>query len=252
MTNADTEASQIPLCPMPVRAVLFDLGNTLVSYYAADQFPMILRRCLASCVAELGLKDAGEPGEELFNRAIALNQEAPGHGVRPLAERLAIIFPQSRSDQGLLGRLGRSFLEPIFATARCDPDALEVLGTLRSRGLRTGIVSNTPWGSPGDAWRGELSRHGLLDAVDTAVFCVDVGYRKPHPAPIRRALETLNVDPHDALFVGDDPRWDLAGAQAAGVRAVLLACPAGTAPSGEFRIISQLKEVLHCIQTGSD
>ena len=54
---------------------------------------------------------------------------------------------------------------------------------LRSRGIKTAIVSNTPWGSPADAWRAELTRHGLLDKVDATVFCMDVGWRKPHRAP---------------------------------------------------------------------
>ena len=58
--------------------------------------------------------------------------------------------------------------------------------------------------------------------MDAAVFCVDVGYRKPHPAPVRRALALLDVPATEAVFVGDDPRWDVAGAQAAGVRPILL------------------------------
>jgi putative hydrolase of the HAD superfamily len=83
-------------------------------------------------------------------------------------------------------------------------------------------VSNTPWGSPADAWRAELTRHGLLDRVDAAVFCMDVGWRKPHRAPFDRALSLLEVAPADALFVGDDHRWDVVGAQNAGLRPVLL------------------------------
>jgi hypothetical protein len=38
------------------------------------------------------------------------------------------------------------------------------------RGIKTAIVSNTPWGSPADACRAELTRHGLLDKVDAMVF----------------------------------------------------------------------------------
>jgi HAD superfamily hydrolase (TIGR01509 family) len=114
-------------------------------------------------------------------------------------------------------------MEPIFETAIADPAALTILASLRARGFRTAIVSNTPWGSPAQAWRAELARHGLLAAVDAAVFCTDVGYRKPHPAPFERALSLLDVDAAEAAFVGDDPRWDIAGAHAAGVRPILLA-----------------------------
>jgi putative hydrolase of the HAD superfamily len=37
-----------------------------------------------------------------------------------------------------------------------------------------------------------------------------------------KALELLRVDPHEALFVGDRAETDVAGARAAGMRAVLL------------------------------
>ena len=36
---------------MPIRAVLFDLGNTLVSYYQPPDFMPILRRSLQACLA---------------------------------------------------------------------------------------------------------------------------------------------------------------------------------------------------------
>lgn len=40
---------------MAVRAVLFDLGNTLVGYYRSEEFPSILRQCLRRMVAAAGL-----------------------------------------------------------------------------------------------------------------------------------------------------------------------------------------------------
>jgi len=38
-------------------------------------------------------------------------------------------------------------------------------------------VSKHTLGGPADAWRAELERHGLIDKVDAAVFCMDVGWR---------------------------------------------------------------------------
>jgi FMN phosphatase YigB (HAD superfamily) len=46
-------------------------------------------------------------------------------------------------------------------------------------GFRTGIISNSPWGSPANLWRAEVQRLELLDAVDVTAFCGDVGWRKP-------------------------------------------------------------------------
>src|SRR3974390_283971 len=196
---------------MRTRAVLFDLGNTLVAYYAAADFARILRECLRGCVNALAL-DGQVEEEVLLQRALALNVDQADHAVWPLAERLRVLFGDSVSDPRMLESVTQAFLRPIFAIATLDSEALPVLATLRQRGIRTAIVSNLPWGSPAAAWRRELERHGLLAAVDAAVFCVDVGYRKPHPAPIERALDLLHAKPAEAVFVGDDLRWDITGA----------------------------------------
>jgi putative hydrolase of the HAD superfamily len=208
---------------MPVRAVLFDLGNTLVAYYDGAEFPQVLRECLQQCAAVLGWPEDAARDDALFARAMALNAESPDCAVRPLDRRLSELFGLDGSvDASTLPRLCDAFLKPIFQRARLDPEAIPVLQSLRERDIKVGIVSNSPWGSSASLWRQELTRHGLLERVDAAVFCGDVGWRKPNPAPFNRALELLQVAPQDALFVGDDVRWDLVGAQNAGLRPVLL------------------------------
>ena len=230
---------------MPIKAVLFDLGNTLVGYYASAEFPSVLRRCLRECSHAQGWSgDAGRE-ETLFERAVQLNTERPDFAVRPLGERLRELFePHVSLDDVMLSSLGAAFLKPIFDLARVDPQALIVLESLRRRGIKTAIVSNTPWGSPASAWRTELARHGLLDRVDAVVFCVDVGWRKPHRAPFDRALALLDVVPTDAVFVGDDPRWDVVGAQTAGMRPVLLG--SSTHAPG-LKAIENLEDILRVV-----
>jgi putative hydrolase of the HAD superfamily len=208
---------------MMIRAILFDLGNTLVGYYTSREFPGVLRRCLQECTVRLGWSEDLARDEAVFERALLLNRERPDFAVRPLADRLQELFrPYESLDDAAARALSAAFLKPIFATARLDRDAIPVLRSLRGLGIKIAIVSNTPWGSPSIAWRAELARHGLLDKVDATVFCVDVGWRKPHRAPFDRALALLNVASDEALFVGDDYRWDVVGAQNAGVRPVLL------------------------------
>ena len=205
-----------------MRAVLFDLGNTLVSYYAAADFAPILRKCLRGCIPNLGHDWRGDE-DEIFRRALALNTERADYSVWPLAQRLSLLFSREISDQATQDALAAAFLEPIFATAVVDPEALSTLASLRADGFVTAIVSNTPWGSPAPPWRAELARHGLLAAVDAVVFCADVGYRKPHRVPFERALDLLGVGAEEAVFVGDDPHWDVAGARQAGMQPMLLA-----------------------------
>ena len=211
---------------MMIRAVLFDLGNTLVSYYLRTDFPSILRASLSACASSLGFN--GDQ-EDLFERAWRLNVETVDHAVHPLAERLHELLGQGGTvDEHNLDVACDAFLQPIFALGKLDAEAPAVLDSLRKRGIKTAIVSNTPWGSPAAAWREELVRLGLFDRVDATVFCMDVGFRKPHAAPFRRALDLLSVAPAEAMFVGDEPQWDVIGARDAGLRPVLFA----SSPSG--------------------
>jgi putative hydrolase of the HAD superfamily len=225
------------------RAVLFDLGHTLVSYYAPHEFPSVLRECLTECCMTLGWPADPDRDRHLLERALSFNQERPDFAVRLLGDRLQqILGAQETLDEDVLRRLTAAFLKPIFAMARPDPSAAAVLHSLREHGIKTAIVSNTPWGSPADAWRGELKRHGLLEAVDAVVFCVDIGWRKPHRAPFDQALSLLDVQPHETLFVGDDHRWDVIGAQNAGIRPVLLVREAST--SSDCLTIHSLSEIV--------
>jgi putative hydrolase of the HAD superfamily len=212
---------------VPIRAVLFDLGNTLVSYYQPAQFMPILRRSLDACLLTLGHTPLNREAQtELVHQALELNQERADLSVWPLEERLRVLFshymPGASLDASSMERLCDAFLQPIFATARVSKDALPVLTGLKRRGVKTAIVSNAPWGSSGHAWRTELARHELFAAVDAVVFCRDVGWRKPHPGPFRRALEVLGTAAKDAAFVGDDPMWDIEGADGAGLLPILL------------------------------
>jgi FMN phosphatase YigB (HAD superfamily) len=186
-----------------VRAVLFDLGNTLVSYYATAEFPAVLHGCLQECRTVLGWPQDSERDRTLFVRAMGLNAERPDGAVYALDQRLRELFGQHAAlDDSTLAAVCQAFLKPIFSLGRLDPEALPLLESIRQRGLKTAIVSNAPWGSSASAWRSELARHGLLDRLDASVFCGDVGWRKPNPAPFVRALELIDVAPADALSSG--------------------------------------------------
>jgi HAD superfamily hydrolase (TIGR01509 family) len=232
---------------MPIRAVLFDLGNTLVSYYQPADFMPILRRSLDACLLTLGHSPLGHEAQTaLVHRALEMNQERADLAVWPLEERLRVLFSHYTPDTTLTERLCGAFLEPIFSTARVSRDALQVLASLKRMGVKTAIVSNTPWGSSGHSWRSELARHGLL--ADAVVFCTDVGWRKPHPTPFRRALEMLDVAAKEAVFVCDDPVWDVEGANGAGVRPILLATRAHQSNPAQVTVAASLPDVLAKIE----
>jgi HAD superfamily hydrolase (TIGR01509 family) len=234
---------------VPIRAVLFDLGNTLIAYYQPADFMPILRRSLDACLATLGHGPLSREAQTaLIHQALEMNQERADLAVWPLEERLRVLFSHYTPDVTLTERLCGAFLGPIFSTAQVSRDALPVLANLKRRGVKTAIVSNTPWGSSGHTWRSELARHGLLAAVDAVVFCTDVGWRKPHPMPFRRALDILGVQAKEAVFVGDDPVWDVEGANGAGVRPILLTTRAHATNPSQVTVAASLPEVVAKIE----
>jgi 2-haloalkanoic acid dehalogenase type II len=117
------------------------------------------------------------------------------------------------------------------------PDAAPALRDLRARGLRAVVASN--WDCSLDE---VLRRAGLRDLVDGVVASAKVGAAKPDPRLFEAALELAGCTPADAVHVGDSPDKDVAGAEAAGVRAVLIDRDA--ASGGAITTLEQLPSVL--------
>jgi len=233
-------------------AVLFDLGNTLVQYYTRAEFPAVLSEALDQVRRFLAERHVPLPPEsEIQQRTVEENHEAADYRVRPLENRLRRIFQlegESASEEILLS-LCRRFLLPIFARARRCPDAVPVLRELRASGLKLAIVSNSPWGSPAALWREELERHGLAERVDAVVFCRDVGWRKPARPIFDHTRRLLQVEAAECVFVGDDPRWDVAGPAAAGIDAILLDPTGAPRDCVSVRSLAELPEVLRAWPT---
>ncbi|MCC6904989.1 MAG: HAD family hydrolase, partial [Anaerolineae bacterium] len=55
---------------------------------------------------------------------------------------------------------------------------------------------------------------------DLCLSAADIGHMKPHPLPFRLALESLDVKAEEAIFIGDSPEHDVAGAHGVGMRAI--------------------------------
>jgi putative hydrolase of the HAD superfamily len=105
--------------------------------------------------------------------------------------------------------------DPARQLAAHTPALLEAL---RERGLQLGLVSNAF--DPGWLLHRDLEQMGLAARLDYAVFSSEVGKRKPHPAIFERALEALEVDAADAVFVGDRLYEDVRGAGELGMTTV--------------------------------
>jgi FMN hydrolase / 5-amino-6-(5-phospho-D-ribitylamino)uracil phosphatase len=102
----------------------------------------------------------------------------------------------------------------IFSRARNEvtpfADVLPTLASLRGR-VALGSVSN------GVA---DLHAIGLAHFFQASLAAHHFGCAKPDAAIFHAACEALGVDPHEAVYVGDDPLLDVEGAQQAGLHGV--------------------------------
>lgn len=108
-------------------------------------------------------------------------------------------------DQGIKARGTRWF-----------PDAKRTLRSLRERGYRLGLISNTHWRVP-DGLRKEFE-----ELFDVVTLSYEHGFAKPHPSIFLATLIKLGVDPKDCLHVGDDPTADVRGARGVGMKTVFI------------------------------
>ncbi|MDQ2939125.1 MAG: HAD-IA family hydrolase [Actinomycetota bacterium] len=170
----------------------------------------------------VGLRDAlgdGIPEAQLVPavRAEMAYYKAHSHEGRD-PESLADL--RARCAELLSRELGTEVdVETLVESIRFDPypDAEPALRQLRSQGLKLVCVSN--WDcSLGDV----LERCGLAAHLDGGVSSAEAGARKPDPAIFKAALALAGCGAPEAVHIGDTREEDVEGAEAAGIRALLL------------------------------
>ena len=218
----------------PTRAVLLDSLGTLVELDSP-----VAR--LHAAVQRLGFEVPQERVAAAFGTEVAYyiahHVEGRDHStLADLRNRCAAVFLDELGIPELPLPDAREALVSSLAF-RAFPDAAPALRDLRGRGLRLVVVSN--WDC---SLRQVLANAGLLELVDDAVSSAEAGAAKPDPAPFRAGLAAAGCDPDEAVHVGDSEDNDIAGARAAGVRAVLLRRHG--ARDGEIASLAELAAVL--------
>jgi putative hydrolase of the HAD superfamily len=102
-----------------------------------------------------------------------------------------------------------------------DPDVPGLFESLRSDGIRVGILSNTIWPS---SWHEEIFARDAIDhLIDGAVYTSSIEWTKPAPEAFQAAMGAVGAgDPAACVFVGDRLFDDIYGARNAGMKAIHL------------------------------
>ena len=196
----------------PIRAVMLDFHATLVDQGDADEW-LDLAIAHAGSGAQLNPAERAavlERLDEIWGHARAIDPDSRrDHS----AEAHAAIFGEVMAGH-VADDLGEALYAVMLDMWRAYDDAAPTLDALRARGIRTAVLSNI-----GVDIRPLLEREGLR--ADAVVLSCEVGAVKPDPAIFAAALDALDVQPHQALMVGDSWKDD-AGAAALGIRTLIL------------------------------
>uniref|UniRef100_A0AAU3HQZ0 HAD-IA family hydrolase n=1 Tax=Streptomyces sp. NBC_01393 TaxID=2903851 RepID=A0AAU3HQZ0_9ACTN len=233
---------------MTFNGVLFDFSGTLFRIEDTESW---LRAVLAETGHPL-------PEPELAEKARALEATGALAGgarpARPVPDHLVAVWENrdrgAEQHRAAFTGLSRqvSLPDPALHDALYErqmrpaawkpyPDAAEVLGVLRERGLAVGVVSNIGWDL-----RPVFREHGLDPFVGTYVLSYEHGVQKPDPRLFATACAELGIAPGNTLMVGDDRTAD-GGAAALGCAVYFVDhLPAADRPDG-------LRPVLDLVDT---
>ena len=233
-----------------IKAVLFDLGETLLDFGRVDTTRLFRQGARLSYDF---LKSTGQPVGSFeyycWRNLIALRIRRWISNITKNDFNSLVLLRGIGTKKGI--RLDRQqwqhfawlWYEPLSKVSRAEPKAKETLTRLSKMGLKLGIVSNTFVNAA------SLERHleqvGILDFFTVRVYSYEFDFRKPDARIFRIAAERIGQMPGNVLFVGDRIKSDVKPALGSGMQAVLKAAytNAGKKTPKGARKINQLSEL---------
>ncbi|MCE5295795.1 MAG: HAD family hydrolase [Euryarchaeota archaeon] len=209
-----------------MKAILFDLGHTLIDYYVDWETPenRSIKRFYDAVM------DAGaDAKEDEFTRFVKglLDDGRKKKRVDmveiPLETVLTVVLEryEMEEDDQLVVEGCDIFYDSLAEKKELAPGTIDMLERVKGKGYRIGLVSDVAWGLPSDYPLKDLEQFGLDCYFDDLVFSTEVGLRKPHPKMFKLSLYNLGAKAEESFFIGNSIRCDIKGANGVGIRSIL-------------------------------
>ncbi|MEU1179810.1 HAD family hydrolase [Streptomyces sp. NPDC005820] len=231
---------------MSIRAVVWDVDDTLFDYTTADREGMRGHLVAEGLLAGYGSAErAIERWREVTDRQWARFSagEITFEGQRRDRVRVFLDRPELTDDES--DDWFRRYLTHYEAAWSLFPDVLPVLDALAAS-HRHAVLSN----SSIHVQDHKLRVLGVHDRFEVILCAAELGVSKPEAAAFLAACDALELAPHQVAYVGDHPEIDGRGAADAGLLSVWIDRYGGTAtvevPSGRHRIatLAELPAIL--------
>ncbi len=222
-----------------IKAVVFDLDNTLVDFMAMK------RQAITAAINSM--IDAGLrlTRDEVHERIDTIYKERGIEFQNVFDQLLYDVF--QKVDYKILSAGIIAYRRAREAALVPYPHVNMTLISLVKRGIRLAVISDAPGR---EAWL-RLCYLGFHHTFDHVITFDDTGERKPSPVPFRKALDLLRVEPHEAIMVGDWAERDMVGAAQVGMKTVFARYgdTFGTIESNAHYDINDVSELLRVIDT---
>ena len=206
-----------------LRAVLFDVAGTVVSFSGADRATAVVRAEFvgflgadappADVVAEASRQGIARAFAEFFALPFYMHREMTAATYFYAAEALGRPISDAVAD-----RLAARWWDELLRNGAWREGAVETLTDLRRRGLHLGAVTN----ADEEHLKVFLDVLGLDRYFDAWLSSEGARSCKPDAAIFHQALRQAGCSPEEAIFVGDTPAHDIDGAAGVGMRTVLI------------------------------
>lgn len=191
-----------------IKAVIFDLDNTLVDFMAMK------KQAITAAIDSMIDAGLNLTREEAQSRIDLIYKERGIEFQNVFDQLLYDVF--QKVDYKILSAGIIAYRRAREAALVPYPHVNLTLVSLLKRGIKLAVISDAPGR---EAWLRlcYLNFHHMFDHVITFD---DTGERKPSPVPFLKALELLRVAPHEAIMVGDWAERDMVGAAHVGITTV--------------------------------
>lgn len=198
-----------------IKAVIFDFGQTLVD--SADGFRKAEKEAQDKLFKNLSLSDR-ENFLSVYRRLRKEFHERSEFSRRSLFNEVYYYYCLA-ADEKQLERWETEYWETVKAHTKIFPETEAVLTTLNAH-YSVALITNTQGQRMSKAHRiGLFPELGKFFKVIVVAGEGEIP-AKPDPEPFHRCLAKLGIAPAEAVYVGDDYRIDICGAQAVGMHAV--------------------------------
>lgn len=225
-----------------MKAIVFDIGQTLTYYPVPLNWSKLYRPAFGSVAEKLGIQFTEEEythfGEVLTKYNTRINPRDKEYSSDTIFTE---ILENTTVDKSLMKDIKREFYSYFRVDTNVYPEAEDALKKIKEMGILTATLSDVPYGMDNELALGDIGP--LIKYIDLPYTSNDTGYRKPCKEGLLMIAYKLGIDPSEMAFVGDESK-DMECARNAGVKAILINRTDEKKDFGQDIVISDLNELI--------